>query len=329
MRYLVLNIFLFLSIFCYSQRVSVKSYIDSNNVKIGSQVILSLEIEKPKAADVRFPVLADTITKQIEILKKFPVDTLSNKDNILKIRQKYVLTSFDSGTFLIPSFAFLLKRDSLADTLKSEPFTLNVFSIPVDTVKKDIRDIKVPYSASITLMEILIYFLYILGIAAIVFVIIYIIRKRKKNEPLLRIPEKPKEPAYVIALRELDRLKDEKLWQQDKIKLYHSELTDIVRKYIENRFDIMAMEQTSFEILSSFNNKGLITETSFEQLKQMLITADFVKFAKALPLPDENDRCMKNAYSFVNETKDVIPLMEDETKSNETNISNETKNLEG
>ena len=117
MRYLVLNIFLFLNVFCYSQRVSVKSYIDSNNVKIGSQVILSLEVEKPGTADVRFPVLADTITKQIEILKKFPIDTLSNKDNILRIRQKYVLTSFDSGTFLIPSFAFLLKRDSLADSI--------------------------------------------------------------------------------------------------------------------------------------------------------------------------------------------------------------------
>jgi hypothetical protein len=313
MRFCLINILLFFTLNSYAQNISVKAYLDSNNIKIGSQAILSLEIEKTKNLETRFPFLTDTIIKQIEIIRKFPVDTLVNKDNLLKLRQKYLITSFDSGVYLIPTFNFLAKKDSLTDTLKSSPMTLTVVSIPVDTVKKQIRDIKVPYSASITLIEIITYILYFIIAAILVLVIIYVVKRYRKNEPLIKLPEKPKEPAYVIALRELDKLKNEKLWQQDKIKQYHSDLTEIIRKYIENRFDIMALEQTSYEILNSFSNSGIITNSSFEELKYMLFLADLVKFAKAQPLPDENDLSMRNAYSFVNETKDVPTLINQTT----------------
>jgi hypothetical protein len=323
MRYSFLIVILFFAFNCFSQNVSVRSYIDSNNIRIGSQVILSLEIEKSKNQDVRFPVLSDTITKQVEIIKKFTVDTLFNKDNVIKLRQKYLITSFDSGVYLIPPFDFLLKKDSFEDTLKSNPITLTVVSIPVDTLKKQIRDIKLPYTASITLLEVITYSLYIIGAALLILIIIYVIKKYRKNEPIIKLPEKPKEPAYIIALRELDKLKEQKLWQQDKVKQYHSELTEIVRKYIENRFTIMALEQTSYEILSSFYNSGLISDPAYEALKQMLILADFVKFAKAQPLPDENDLCFRNAYFFVNETKDDFKII-DEVKSIDNN-KEETK----
>jgi hypothetical protein len=303
-RFCLLNICLFFTLSIYSQNVSVKAYLDSNNIKIGNQVTLSLEVVKPRSTNVVFPVISDTIIKQIEIIKRLPLDTIINKDSSLKIRQKYVISSFDSGLYTIPSFNFLLKKDSLTDTLRTDPLILTVLTIPVDTVKQQIRDIKDPFKVSLTFMEILTWILYGLGAVIIILIAIYVYRKYRKNEPIIRLPEKPKEPAHLIALRELDKLKDEKLWQNDLVKKYHSELTEIVRRYIENRFNIMALEQTSYEILQSINNSGNISNPSIEALRHLLTIADFVKFAKVIPLPDENDSSLRNAYLFVNETKD-------------------------
>ena len=115
---------------------------------------------------------------------------------------------------------------------------------------------------------------------------------------------KPKEPPYAIALRELDRIKGAKLWQQGKTKHYYSEVTDTLRRYIEGRFEIPAMEQTTAEILQSFRyRRDLLTGKSFANLEQTLTLADLVKFAKYEPLPDDNSLALLNAYFFVNDTR--------------------------
>jgi hypothetical protein len=121
---------------------------------------------------------------------------------------------------------------------------------------------------------------------------------------LFSIPSKPKEPAHIIALRELDRIKNEKLWQKDKIKEFYSDVTETLRIYIEDRFDIPAMEQTTDEILTNFKyRKELINEKLFGNLSQILSLADLVKFAKYIPLPDDNNMTLVEAYFFVNATK--------------------------
>jgi len=98
-------------------------------------------------------------------------------------------------------------------------------------------------------------------------------------------------------------LKEKKVWQKGKIKLYHSELTFIIRKYIERRYQTPAMEQTSNEIIEALVKNGFNNNTQLGQLKMLLFSADMVKFAKAKPLPDENETALLNAYIFVNETK--------------------------
>jgi hypothetical protein len=102
------------------------------------------------------------------------------------------------------------------------------------------------------------------------------------------------------------------LWQQNRIKEYYTELTDIIRVYIENRFLIMAMEQVTDEILGRFSCTKLIDSFMYDKLSHMLSLADMVKFAKAIPLPDENDLVLKNAYDFVIKTKQELVLTEPE-----------------
>ena len=106
-----------------------------------------------------------------------------------------------------------------------------------------------------------------------------------------------------MPLQELEKLKNEELWQHEKVKDYYTRLTDIIRIYVEDRFGIATMEQTTFEILTSLKgNEAMIEKKSVNDLKEILELADFVKFAKLTPLPDENHRVLSTAYLFVKET---------------------------
>jgi hypothetical protein len=162
-------------------------------------------------------------------------------------------------------------------------------------------------------------------ILALLFLILYSLRRRKNNKGFFTLPLKPKEPAHLIALRELDRIKEEKIWQQGKIKLYYSEITDVLRQYIENRFDIPAMENTTDETITTFKyRRSLVDEKSFENLKQILTNADLVKFAKYEPLPDDNNMVLVDSYFFINQTK-LVELIEvekptDDREGNDVNI---------
>lgn len=287
-----------------AQQVTVKASIDSTHMLIGDQMKLILEIEKPKDMDIQFPTVPDTFSSHIEVVKRLPVDTvkLDNKDRE-KLIQSILISSFDSGSHVIPPFYFKLKHNQLGDSIATKSLMFNVLTMKIDTTKGPV-DIKTPYEAAITLKEIIPYILGIILIAALIFFIFYYTRWKKKNVPLFSKPEKPKEPAHVIALRQLDHIKAQKLWQQEKIKQYYSEVADTIRAYVENRFDIPAMEQTSAETIGVFKqNKELIDGNSLNEIQHILSLADLVKFAKYTPLPDDNNLTLMNAYFFVNQTK--------------------------
>ncbi len=303
--YVVLFVLLSGSIYTLkAQQVSVKASIDSTQVLIGDQLKLLLEIEKPKDLDIQFPLLADTLSSKIEVISHSKIDTflLDNKERE-KLTQSYLITSFDSGMHMVPAFYFKLKYDKMLDSVGTNILAFQMYGMKIDTTKGPV-DIKIPYSAAVTLKEIIPYILGIILIAAILFFIFYYIKWKKKNVPLFSRPEKPAEPAHIVALRELDRIKSQKLWQQEKIKQYYSEVADTIRIYIETRFDIPAMEQTSAETIGTFRqNKNLAESISTDQLQHILSLADLVKFAKYTPLVDDNNLTLMNAYFFVNQTK--------------------------
>ena len=287
-----------------AQQVKVKASIDSTHILIGDQLKLILEIEKPRDMDIQFPVVPDTFSSHIEVVKRLPVDTfkLDDKDRI-KLSQSILISSFDSGSHVIPPFFFQLKHNQLIDSIATQAMMFQVLTMKIDTTKGPV-DIKTPYGAPLTLKEVTPYILGIILIGAIIFFIFYYMRWKKKNVPLFTKPEKPKEAAHIIALRELDHIKAQKLWQQEKIKQYYSEVADTVRNYIQNRFDIPAMEQTSAETIGVFKqNMELVDGNSLNQIQHILSLADLVKFAKYSPLPDDNNLTLMNAYFFVNQTR--------------------------
>jgi len=284
------------------QRIKATASLDSTHILIGDQVNLTLELEKPENLKMEFPVLADNISEYIEILRQSPIDTIL-ENNTMKLVKKFLITSFDSGEHRIPPFWFRLYFDDRLDSIASNELFIRVYTMQIDTTRGP-TDIKMPYDAPVTLKEVLPWIFGVILLGGIIFFIFYYISRRKRNLPVFSLPSKPKEPPHIIALRELDRIRDEKIWQKDKIKEFYSQVTDVLRNYIEERFAIPAMEYTSDETLSAFMSRGsILSEKSFSNLTQILHLADLVKFAKYLPLPDDHNLTLVNAYFFINDTK--------------------------
>ncbi len=291
-----------------AQQIKATASLDSANILIGDQVKLFLEINHPKKVTVGFPQVPDTIQGLIEVLSRSGVDTFEVDDKeLIKEIQSYTITCFDSGSYRIPPYWFSFDMDGITDSIPSNGVTLNVHTMKIDTTKGP-TDIKMPYGAPLSLKEVIPYILGVILIGAIIFLILYSIKRKKNNQPIFARPQKPKEPAHIIALRELDRIKSEKIWQKGKTKQYYSEVTDALREYIEDRFEISAMEKTTDEILQSFKYRNdLLGEKSFNNLSQILSLADLVKFAKYKPLPDDDNLSLVNSYFFINDTKKDEP----------------------
>jgi hypothetical protein len=290
--------------FVSAQKIQARAVIDSTNILIGDQINLRIELDQPKNVNIEFPVIGDSLSATVEVVGRSALDTFQlDEQEQIKIVQNLTITSFDSGKQVVPPFYFKLKYDELEQTIETLPAEFFVHSMPIDTTKGPV-DIKRPYGAPVTLKEVSPYILGAILIGALLFFLFYYIQQKRKNKPIFGKPAKPKEPPHVIALRELDRIKEEKLWQTEQIKTYYSMVSDTLRTYIEDRFNIPAMEYTTDETTRAFEaNKSLISSESFKELKNILSLSDLVKFAKYHPLPDDHNLTLMNAYFFVNQTK--------------------------
>jgi ABC-type multidrug transport system fused ATPase/permease subunit len=250
---------------------------------------------------VNFPKLAYTITGKVLVVSINKADTTIDQNDKTKetITQSYTITSFDAGAYTMPPFEF----GSTGGVLKTNELSLQVQTVKVDTTKA-IYDIKQPLVVTYGFLDWLKdnWILVLLGFIIIIAIIgfIYYLKTRPKDLAIIQIA-KPSLPIHTIAINKLQELRGKKLWQQD-VKQYHSELTDIIREYLEKRYDVQTQEATTGEILSALKNRDITSEYR-AMLQQMLLIADMVKFAKVNPIPTENERSMDDAIEFVLKTQ--------------------------
>lgn len=312
LKHLLFSGLFFLSLISvYGQEITVKSALERDSIWLGDQIKMILMVEQPAGAKITFPQLGDSIQK-IEILERSKIDTSKIEGNKLQLKQTYLITCFDSGAHYIPTYYFKVKKALESDSVRTNSLIL-VVKLPNVDLKKGPTDIKKPFGAPITFKEVAPWILGIILIGAIIFLVIYMISRRNKNKPLFQRPPKPKLPPHVIALEELDKLKNEELWQHDKIKDYYTRLTDIIRIYIEERFSIPTMEKTTVEILSVVKTEKLLEDPkAFRELSEILEVADLVKFAKLTPMSDDNIKALTSAYLFVEETSEKVETVSDQ-----------------
>jgi hypothetical protein len=315
MKKLISSIFLFTSIVSssISQEVNVTSSFDTTKIFIGDQIKFTITIDQPSGLKLTLPLFKDTLCKNIEILSG-PVIDSSSQGGRIKIIGKYLVTSFDSGFYQIsPVFAEMKDQNGMKRFYSdySQLEVMRVKITPPDTTAK-IYDIIKPYRAPLTIGEVLPWILIIALLGALVWLAIRFLRKLKKSKTGIEAVIDP-DPAHIIAFRELEKLRDEQLWQKGEIKYYYTRLTEILRQYLENRFRVFSLELTTSETLAALVKTGFKKDGSYNQLKTVLTGADLVKFAKYNPEPSENESHFQNSWDFVLATKEneAIPIAVD------------------
>lgn len=292
----------------FAQNPVIQAKMDSLAILVGEQTRIRLEITKPVNGRIQIPILQDTIIKGIDIVDITNRDTVKLDHDQEQINIDYLITGFDEGLYYIPPFYIT----SQSDTFYSNSLSLKIASLKVDTVSKAFYDIKPVMEPKFVLADYIYIMIIIWIILVILAVIIYFIFfKKKKVKTIFR--KKPQVLPHVKALTALENVKREKLWQQGLNKEYYTQITDILRTYLFERFNISAQEMTSDEILSSVK-KYHEAQSAYDNLQQILKLADLVKFAKFTPLPDENDLSYINAGLFVSQTKQEEKIQKDENK---------------
>ncbi|MCC8143827.1 MAG: hypothetical protein LIO97_07985 [Tannerellaceae bacterium] len=289
-----------------AQRTLIDVSLDSAAILIGEQTALRLTVttDRDKAVQIQLPM--DMLMRGVEILTVSRPDTSYIENNRMLVKQNVLLTSFDAELYLLPPVRVV---DGV-DTVYSERLALKVSTIPVNADAPDeFFDIKTVWGPPFVLAD---YYPFIYGVLLALFLICvigYILKRLRNRQSLMPVKKAaPKLPPHEQAIRELNEIKQQKLWQQGRSKEYYTQITDTLRKYIVDRFGINAMEMTSAEILDILRKEEDASQV-YSNLQQILQLADFVKFAKMHPLPDENDLSLVNAYLFINQTIKQTPVV--------------------
>lgn len=291
MRYYVFLILIFFSSGAFSQ--NVKAEVDTAKIRIGEQFTYKLFVND--TANVILPNLSDL--KGLEKVDSTKIDTIKNS-----LIRKFILTGFDSGSFYIPQQqVFIRNRVFLTDSILIE-----VATIAIDTTKVKMFDIKNIKEEPIIFDDYKHYVFWGLLILLLIAASIYFYIKRKKPlEEKELIPEMTPLEEALNLLSELDK---KLLWQNNDVKKYYSELTEIVRGYIEKELHISALEQTTDElmdVLKAFQESKSIetTQSIINKLNALLREADLVKFAKSKPLANEIEEDRKDAEEILTHLK--------------------------
>ncbi|MEN9918519.1 MAG: hypothetical protein RL662_955 [Bacteroidota bacterium] len=300
-----------------AQKATAKVTIQPVEIAIGQQSTISLEVVAPKGRKLTMPVYQDTLITGIEIISMPKADTAYVNDAIT-ITQHYVVSSFDSAFYQIP---YMLVMDG-AEAIQSNPFELKVTSPMLTDVTKSyleeitkaetdslnlekmgVYDVKNVQTPDVLWQDYLLLGLAILSLLLLIIAGIYgiYIYKQKQARGYFFTPPVV-DPPHVLAINALNQVKAEKIWSQGRQKEYYTQVTDILRQYVEKRFYVTAFEMTSDEILTIIENY-IEANSSTDSLRQVLKTADLVKFAKYTPSSDENDLSLVNSILFVNQTK--------------------------
>ncbi len=318
-------LFICINFFAHSdllaQKITVNAHLDSTVLWIGDQAHLTFEVSQQPKQKVSMPIFSDTIVGGLDLVEQLITDTIISPNGHIVVSQHYVVTAFQDTLLYIPPFPFV----SNGDTVWSKSLSLKIVQpFKIDTASNSISDIKSVFKPKFDLLGLLKILFFIMLIIAFLILGYLLIRKYWLKKSIFESTPLPVLPSYVIALNQLDRIKSEKLWQQGRLKEYHTDLTDVIRIYIENVFNINSMEMTSDEILDHLSDLHKQEKTAYIGLKQILQLADLVKFAKWNPNLEEHELSLRNAYLFINltkveESKPLEETTEKESKENETN----------
>ena len=301
MRKLILTIALLAAFTAGRAQDDPASRLSRDTILIGDQIEWIIPLEMAPGEKFFLEDIADPPAPGVEIIKPMEIDTVASNRKQIKVEGKVILTSFDSGSYYLPPLIAMIERQGgKVDTLYMEGPTLEVTTIPIDTATYVIKDLKGQIKYPLKFKEVVPWVLLALLLAGLIWAIVRWIKMRRANRTFLGKPI-VKDPPHIVALRALDKIRKQKLWQNDKQKQFYTEVTDALRVYIADRFGIVALERPSREMLADLKKQD-IEPKLYENMDELFTRADLVKFAKYLASAEENEEVIPDAVRFVNAT---------------------------
>ncbi len=287
---------------------SVSSEIDTTSIKIGEQIRFKIKVEADSTAQIVFP--EGQTFSPMEMVEAISTDTLRKLDRVT-LQKIYALTQFDSGTYTIPRQQVVINgQNFFTDSIK-----VAVATVPVDTLTQKMYDIKPFLEVEKSNYDLWKKALWILLGLVILGGLAYWFLIRKK--PLSEEEKVALLPPYDRALLELKKLENSKYIIQDEYKQYYSELTDIVRSYLEEDVHVSALESTTDQLIEKLEllkdaGELKLDDDTIDQFKKVLQTADLVKFAKSKPETSVAEQDRRVIEQIVIKTKEALPEPDEE-----------------
>jgi len=293
---------LFLPLSAMTQ-VTLRADVNQDTLLIGDQITLTLTATSdPSIQLVGFDLQRLRLAEVPEILQESDTDTISRGPKRI-LEKRLRLTVFDSGRYVIPSLGFEYRRDGQLGRAETAPIPLFVQTIPISSDTIRLQPIKGIMKEPIKLQDVLLYLLVV--IAAGLLISSYFLYRNWKNRPAMRQDNEPALPSHELALQRLQELRERGLLEQGAYKYFQSELTYILRAYIQDRFQIKALDATTDQIIHRLQEAKSISGRS-DELRQMLQTADLVKFAKASPPHAFHTESWNTVKRFIEETRAAV-----------------------
>jgi len=263
---------------------------------IGDPFEVLVTVNHPRDADISMPYV-DTLEPFMVIDRK---SQRIEEGGAVKEVYRFTLVSFDTGELKIPPFKFIVHSEGLSDTLLSNDVDITVASVLPDEMQ-DINDIKGP--VRFPNFRPLIIGAIILMIAATGYIAYRYFRRIRRSG----VHARPLPPPWIEAILALERLPVDEWLARGNVKKYYYSLSEILKRYLERRFEFRAVEQTTTEIV---NNMRTLRIPQRDEFNRFFTNADLVKYAKYVPPGSEVASAIDDAKELVNKTKPDEPAQE-------------------
>ncbi len=294
--------------------IEVKAQVDTATITIGDHITYSIIIDRRK--DVRIIQPGPGINLGMFEIKSYNFHKPVQKGDRIIERYDYVISVYDTGRYQIPAYPlayFLSDTASKPHIIEAPAITIYVKSLLKGEKKHTLKDIKPPLSVPFNYRFWIRMAVLVLLVAALLY-LLYLLWKRKRERGYVFTPPPPPPPAHEVALRALRKLYESDLLDKQQYKEFFSQLSEIIRAYLEGRYYMKALEQTTGEILKDLPQEVRQDKTLYDMLKDILTVSDLIKFAKYVPAQEETERIKREAVDFVQQTKIVFIPEETETQ---------------
>lgn len=271
-----------------------------DSILVADQLEYGVEIAGVgKGTLLGFPDFASVSNDTLTVISDWQVDTLYDRKSKTSALKAYVVIApFEAAEYALPDIYVQRTAGGKTDTLLFSAQKMTVKTMPVDTATFVINDLKGQIKYPVTFVETLPWIGAVLAFAALVIIAVRLVRKyRRKAEGEVR-----RDPAHIVALRELDKYRSDKYWAPERQKAFYSGITDALKVYMEDRFGVDAPEMTTAELFAALKSDKDITPGLYSEMKELFERADFVKFAKFVVPDEDNAKALPSAVMFVTST---------------------------